>query len=270
MKYTLPLVLILCTYQVYSQNSIDQSITLAGIDKIDAKFEWGDVVVKNWDGPDLRIVGDISINLGENNDAFVLDIEKQDETLIINSTIKDWKSLPKYMTTYSGQEKVIIKVGTEKDVDWQDIKNRYGEVGNSYSFGVLVDIKLTVLVPVQPVLDIQSEYGSLEVVACSNPMNLKSIYGHLIADLDNRNAGKDCKLESTYSFVDVSIPENSGYDLTLETNYGEIYSDLNIQIDKTKSIDKIFETRVIGDLNNGGASLDIQATYNNVYLRKKI
>ena len=80
---------------------------------------------------------------------------------------------------------------------------------------------------------------------------------------------EDCQFESTYSFVDVSCPPNAGYNLLLETNYGQVYSNLDLNIDKKGSVDKIFESKIIGTLNNGGSPLQIKATYSDIYLRMK-
>ncbi|MBK8504924.1 MAG: hypothetical protein IPL46_23530 [Saprospiraceae bacterium] len=263
-------ILFLTRTSLHSQNKFDKSTPLNGISRITGQFEWGDVTIKNWNGTELKVIGTLSVNLGENNDAFSLEFERKGGMLEIHSTIKDWKSLPQYLTIFQGEEQKYFKVGSENNIDWPSIKKKHGEAGHYYSVGILVDIDLTILVPVNQELDVTTKYGSLEVLECKNPIKLKSIYGHLIADLSSRDAIQSCNLESTYSFVDVSIPAGGEYDLSIITNYGQIYSDLDIKINENLSIDKIFESKVVGDINNGGAPLSIQATYNNVYLRRKI
>lgn len=268
-NYLSSLMALLFVIPLVAQNQIAKSVNLSGVEKIEAEFQWGDVSVRNYEGTELRIEGTVSINQGEDDDAFLLDVTKEGDLIKIVSTVRDWKSLPQFLTIRNGQEKTYIKVGDSKNVDWRKIKQEYGDVGQSYSLGAIIDIDLTVLVPEEPYLELKSEYGSLEVVACKNRMELKSIYGHLIADLSDRDKDQDCNLESTYSFVDVTLPEASNQNITLETNHGEIYSDLDIDIDEEKSVDKIFESKVIGALNRGGTPLHVKATYNNIYLRKK-
>lgn len=263
-------VLVLFGTVLFSQSNFDKSWPLSGINKIKAQFEWGDITVKNWNGNELKVIGMVSVNLGENDDAFALEFDRNGDVLEIHSTIKDWKSLPQYLTIFKGAEKSYIKVGSENNIDWPSIKDKHREAGQSYSVGILVDIKLTILVPAVQELIMTTEYGSMEVLACKNPLNLKSIYGHLIATLDARQGKYPCNLESTYSFVDVSIPDDAEYELSLLTNHGQIFSNFDIDIDYNSSIDKIFESKVAGHINNGGAPLSIQATYDNVYLRKKI
>jgi hypothetical protein len=267
--YILLLCIFIGKFQGFAQNNFNRYITLAGINKIEGDFEWGDIVVKNWDGNDLKITGNVDINLGESNDAFVLETEIQGDALLIKSTIRDWKSLPKYVTVRKGQEKVMIRAGDQEEIDWQTIKAEHGVEASSYSVGVLVDIKLTILVPARPALQVETGYGSLEVMECENPLDLKCIYGHLIAHLGQRKSKSDCNLKSIYSFVDVSVPENSDFGLTLETHYGKIYSDLDITIDTGRSINRIFESKVVGNLNGGNNPLNLQAIYNNIYLRKR-
>jgi hypothetical protein len=261
--------LILVGTSLFGQNQVDKSISLAGISRIAGQFEWGDVSLKNWDGNELKVIGTVSVNLGENNDAFSLEFDRKGDVLEIQSTIRDWKYLPQYLAIFQGAEKKYVKVGSEKSIDWTAIQKQHGEAGHSYSIGVIVDIQLTVLVPATLELNMTTEYGSMEVLDCRNPLNLKSIYGHLIADLNTPSSDHPCNFESTYSFVDVSLPINASYDLSLMTNYGQIYSDLSIKINQNKSIDKIFESKIVGNINHGGAPLSIQSTYDNIYLRKK-
>ena len=78
---------------------------------------------------------------------------------------------------------------------------------------------------------------------CENPLDLKSIYGHLIAHLGHRKGKCDCNLKSIYSFVDVSVPESSDFGLALETHYGKIYSDLDITINTDRSINGFLKVK---------------------------
>ena len=255
--------------QVSAQDGFERKINLQGIQKVEANFEWGDISVKNYNGSELQIVGNVSINLHENDDAFKLDIVRENGAVKVSSGIEDWKDLPQYVTLYQNGQKIYERVGDPKNMDWNDIKSKYQDAGGSYSFGPLIEIELTLLVPEDLPLSIETEYGSLEVLDCKNPLALKAIYGHLLAEFSDRSGDEDCSLESTYSFVDITLPSDSKYNLTLQTNFGEIYSDLDFNINKEKSIDKIFESKVVAALNRGGAPLQVSAKYNNIYLRKK-
>lgn len=269
MKFFLYIFLLVGIHGVYAQNNFNRTVDLKGIQKIEADFAWGDVLIRNYEGSEIQVLGNVSINLHENDAAFTMDFTRNEGVLRISSGIKDWKKLPHYVTFYQNGQKTYEKVGNPDEVNWDQIKSKYKEAGNSYSFGPLIEIQLTIMIPEDLYLDIETEYGSLEVMDCKNPLALKAVYGHLVAEFTDRPVTKDCSLESTYSFVDISLPSSAKYDLTLQTNFGEIYSDLDFNIDKTKSTDEIFESKVIAAMNNGGASLEVMAKYNNIYLRKK-
>ena len=57
---------------------------------------------------------------------------------------------------------------------------------------------LTVLATIAKDLNITTEYGSMEIQNCKNPLNLmRSIYDHLVADFDVSKVDAICYLEST-------------------------------------------------------------------------
>ena len=124
-------------------------------------------------------------------------------------------------------------------------------------------------IPEQLFLRTDLTYGDLQLQNVANPMDAENTYGHIIATFDHGNLNADCTITSTYSFVDVSLPSNSKVDLSLQTNYGEIYSDLAFTYDNEKSVDEMFHNEIVGTLNDGGRELVLKSPYNNVYLRKK-
>ena len=68
--------------------------------------------------------------------------------------------------------------------------------------------------------------------------------------------------------MDVTRPANTKANIVVKTPYGEAYSDMDIEFSKNGDMKKISST-IQGTLNGGGVDLEIKASYDNVYLRKK-
>lgn len=77
-------------------------------------------------------------------------------------------------------------------------------------------------------------------------------------------------LYSAYKDVDVSIPSDTKSNIQVVTDFGNIYSDLEVNVDLENSISgDILGSKMVGNINQGGVDIIVQATYGNVYLRGK-
>jgi len=252
-----------------AQSSVERAFNASGLTTLKGDFTWGDVTITNWNENRVEITGSISINDGESDDAFRIETEQSGGTLSITTYIENIDDLPKMVTViHEGQKYYFKKEGDYK----QQIEKLKKDLGadnfNTYSTGVSTEIKLTIKAPAGMKLELESTYGDIELDKCANEMDVQNTYGHINAVFKANGRLPSAKLISTYSFVDVSVPNNAGLDVELHTNYGSLFTDLDIAIDKSASKEKAFFNKVVGKVNNGGSSLKMKATYNNVYLRK--
>ena len=112
------------------------------------------------------------------------------------------------------------------------------------SEGVDMDITLEIKIPKNIDTKVESVYGMVEV---------KNFVGPIVVD-------------ATYGGVDASLNEQAVGELTAETDYGQIYSNLDTKIDGGKVED--FHTEVT--IKPGiGARYAFESKYGNVYLRKQ-
>ncbi len=124
-------------------------------------------------------------------------------------------------------------------------------------------------------LVISTNYSSINLNRVTGPMAVKTVYGDIDVQFDRVNAEAPSEVHSVYGFVDVSLPESSRIDLMLETNYGEIFSDLNVKINVIEQVERSkknqcydYGSEISGSLNGGGTMLSIKANHDNIYLRK--
>jgi hypothetical protein len=263
------LITLLAAVTLGAQTNVNKSFQASGLTSLAGDFKWGDVTVSNWNENRIEISGTVSINSGQNDDAFRLETEQSGGTLSIRTYVRDLDKLPKMVTVEHGGKKYSLKKdGNYKDQLRQLKKDLGVDDFNVYNNGVDLDINLQIKVPANVKLDLESTYGDIDLDKCTNPVDILNTYGHIHAVFDNRARMPEADLESTYSFVDVSVPENADFDVVLHTNYGSLLTDLDIDIDPSASKEKAFYNKVVGKVNQGGPSLKIKATYNKIYLRK--
>jgi hypothetical protein len=263
------LMTLLAAATLEAQTDISKSFQASGLNTLSGNFKWGDVTVSNWNENRIEISGTVSINNGENDDAFKLETKQSGGILSIRTYVKDMDKLPKMVTVVHEGKKYSFKEAENYNKQLQQLKQELGvDELKVYKSGADLEIKLQIKVPANLQLDLKSTYGDIDLDKCANQMDILNTYGHIHAVFDNRGQMPDANLESTYSFVDVGVPGNADFDVVLHTNYGSLLTDLDIDIDPSASKEKAFYNKVVGKVNQGGPSLNIKATYNKIYLRK--
>ena len=74
------LMLTLCN-TAWAQRDISESRSLNGIQQIQFDHHWADVIFRNWSENSIKVEGTVTINQGENDDAFDLDIAQKGSAL---------------------------------------------------------------------------------------------------------------------------------------------------------------------------------------------
>jgi hypothetical protein len=210
--------------------------------KISLRFDYPEMVrISTWEKNEISITGSVSINGGENDDAFELVQSTTGNKIYIENKIRNLKNLPQRITVSRGSEKLIFKSKAEY--------NKYcEEAGHDYtvkSWGVDMDIVLEVKVPRDFETHLTCVYGMAEV---------KNFYAPLT-------------VEATYGGVDVSVQEKITGELIAETGYGQIYSNLDFKFSGSEFKD--FHTKVSATLGSGHRH-SFESKYGNVYLRKAL
>jgi hypothetical protein len=117
-------------------------------------------------------------------------------------------------------------------------------------------------------VDISTVHNGVVLTNVTGPLNVKTVHGDIDASLGALKS--PVNIESVHGHVDVALPLTTKANLKLSTNFGEILvdPDFKIEIEKTGEMIK-YSDKVSGKINGGGIEIDLSATHNNVYLRKK-
>jgi hypothetical protein len=226
----------------YAQTEINRTIPVNSGESISMHFDYPKLIeVSTWEGKDVVIQGQVSINGGENDAAFILENTRSGNVVSIRSSIKDMKSLPQRVTVVRDGQKMIFRDKAEL----QKYQAQNGTGYNMMSWGPDIEIHMVIKVPRNVSTSITSVYGMVEVKNFSGPLTV----------------------DATYGGVDAALMERSVGELTAETNYGQIYTDLDIKFGSDKITSKDFYLSVSAKPGQG-PKYNFESKYGNVYLRK--
>jgi hypothetical protein len=227
---------------LYSQTAINKSIPVSASQTIHMHFDYPEMVrVSTWDKNEVSIQGMVSINSGESDDAFELFTSSSGNTVSIRNEIKNLKSLPQRYTIIDGAQKVTFKNRAEL----KKYQEQYGRGFDVMSQGVDMEIVLEIKVPRNVKTKVESIYGMVEIKDFSGPLDVEATYGGVDAALIERAAGL----------------------ITAQTNYGEIYTNLDAKFGSTGKMHGDFYTNVTAKPGSG-PEYSFESKYGNVYIRK--
>lgn len=128
-------------------------------------------------------------------------------------------------------------------------------------------------------LNIENNVGDIIAKRISGLVNASTNAGSILVEFDKITSDKTMRLLSTTGQIDVSLPANHAANLKLKTDMGEIYSDLDISLQKsniqsdTKNNNGDFsyfnDSWTSALLNGGGPEIALKTKLGNIYLRKK-
>ena len=243
-KILLAMSALLITFHDYAQTQINKSIPVQSGQTINMHFDYPELVkISTWDKNEISIQGSVSINGGENDDAFVLENSVNGNIVDIRSEIRDMKSLPHRVTVYRDGQKIIFKDKAEL----KKYQEEHGKSFNSMSHGPDIDIVLEVKVPRNVQTKVESVYGMVEVLNFNGPLIV----------------------EATYGGVDAALNERSVGEITAETNYGEIFTNFESKFGGEGQELEDFHMLVTAKPGNG-PKYTLESKYGNVYIRKAV
>lgn len=227
---------------VSAQTKINKSIPVSKGQSVSMKFDYPELIrISTWDKNEIQILGEVTINSGESDGAFELISTTSGDVVQIENKIKDLDNLPQMITVVDGSKKMIFKSKQE----YKKFKSENGVSYDMVSWGVDMEIFLDIKVPQSMATSIISVYGMVEVKNFMAPLSVDAKYGG----------------------VDVAINVTSVGELSAETNYGQIYSNLDIKFDNDDIREKDFYTFVSAKPGTG-PRYNFESKYGNVYLRK--
>jgi hypothetical protein len=226
-----------------AQTKVEKSYPVKPGQKVELAFDYPKLVrISTWDKNEVSVTAMVSINEGDNDDAFVLENEQSaDGSLSIRNHIKDMKNLPKMYTIVRAGKKTTFRT---KEAYHQFISEN-GRSGNQMtSEGVDMEITVEVKVPANTATHLNAKYGIVEMKNFNAPATVSATYGGIDASITPATTGK---LQAT-------------------THYGQMYTNLDLTL--TSKSEKDFYSSITAEPGKGHAYI-LKSTYGNLYLRKQ-
>lgn len=227
--------------QSFAQKQISEQYAAKGIRKLQLKFDFPKTVkLQTWDKDEILVRASVSINGGENDEAFLLKAASSDGVLTISNSIKDREKLPKVYVINNKQGKLFFKTK-------QALRDYMGDKQGGWNYwGEQTDIDITVevFVPASLATNAEAVYGLVEIKNFDAPLQVKATYGG----------------------IDAALSEQQAASLSATTKFGQIYTNLSLQYAEKKEQDfySYFSTA-----KNGTPAYSFTANYGNLYLRKR-
>lgn len=242
MRTLIGIMMSLFTGVLVAQTPLNKSYPVSAGQKIKFHFDYPELVkISTWDKNEISIGGVVTINGGENDDAFELTQSVSGNVINIENRIKGMKDLPHRITITRGSEKITFKSKEE----YKKYRDEHGKDFNTTNFGVDIEIVLEIKVPKNMETKMESVYGMVEVKNFQGPLSV----------------------DATYGGVDVAVHEKTTGELIAETSYGQIYTNLDQKFTGSEFED--FHT-VVSVKPGTGPKYNIESKYGNVYLRKSL
>ena len=257
MKNIIPFITLLCLTVFGSAQEVNETFSKGAGDAITIKADYPGIEILRGTGSNVRVEGSLIINGIPAPKAMDIKWNKASNTLTVETDIEYAEDM-----TSEEWEAYVEKLDCDS-LKRLYVHNNYGRYGNWNFDG---DIRVYVPVSFQ-ITKVRSTYGSIDMQYLSPQVDVFNTYGSINARLDNRV--DDIDLTSTYSKVTLEIPSGSDSDVRMESHYGELLSNLDLDIDSNKSVHKQFKNIIYGKLNSGGGTqVKLRSDYGDVILKK--
>ncbi len=128
-------------------------------------------------------------------------------------------------------------------------------------------------------LNIESNIGTITVKKLSGFINASGSTGGINVEFDEVSADEPMMFNTITGDIDLTLPASHKADLKMRTEWGDVYSDMNIETkiqedNKEQSTDgggtvKVSNSWTLGSLNGGGAQMTLKTQMGSIYLRKQ-
>lgn len=111
--------------------------------------------------------------------------------------------------------------------------------------------------------------GNITISDVTGPITVNSNTGNVEVKFRKVNQASPISISTATGAVDVTLPEDTPAELSLESTMGEIYTNFELGIPDKQGLKAISSQNVKGNINNGGVKIQLNSATGNIYLRKK-
>lgn len=192
----------------------------------------------------------VSFDLDIANQVIIKTWDKREAYLKATVNINDNSDNDKYRLSVeelSGTVKFEAEIEDMDKIRRTTTTSERGVIVRDDDRCIHIEIDYEIYLPENISLDLETISGDIEIFGQEGPMKIKTISG----------------------FIDIAIPEDLDADFEMETITGEMFSDLNIDIEGEMENMRFFPGGdVEATLNRGGNLFRLETISGDIYLRK--
>jgi hypothetical protein len=247
MKSLFAFVLSIVCMPLGAQTVVEKSVPVRPGQKLSLDFEWAEIIkVTTWDQPQASIKVSVSINRGENDDAFMLESKAEGSTVIVSSAIRDEDKIPERIVIKHGDVEYYFKTGNYNDPEIQKFLEEKGREYRYMSHGVIKDINYEVKVPRGIETEVNTKYGLVEVESFASTLTVNANFGGVDATIDPARVGQ----------------------LTARYCFGEVLTNLDLTFSTGRESEHPGKWSEITAKAGSGPSYRFESKFGKIYLRK--
>jgi hypothetical protein len=230
-----------------AQTRIDKSVPVWAGQRLILNFDFPNVKLQTWDKSEIQVTGTASINRGEHDEAFYLDVASQSDAVTITSMLRDKENIPERILIKRGEQEYFFKTANYNDAEVQKFLSENGGDYRYRSTGVHQDIALTVFVPRNTSVEVIATHGLIEARAFDAPLKVTSKHGS----------------------IDITFTQPVRMGIVARCQYGEILTNLDVKFERASDGGKNGKrwTEISSGPGSGPHHI-LESKYGNIYLRK--
>jgi len=222
---------------ISAQKVIEKNIKPSS-DAVEVEFKFAeDINIKTWDKNEVYLKAEVSINDGEYDEYFDIEVENTGSVLSIDSTYGD-----------------LFK----KQRNWR--KNKDGD-DNCNCCSTDIDAVITLYVPKTARLRVKSISGNVTSETYQGNLNIDIISG----DINIKDYEGDFTLKTISGNIDINVAKTK---VQAQTVTGTIYADDKLSFNRNSSDNPWGGSKVNGTVDNAQSTLKLTTVSGSIFLRK--
>lgn len=118
-------------------------------------------------------------------------------------------------------------------------------------------------------IEASTKHNAIFLENVTGPVTINTVHGNVDAIFTTVNQASPTSIISAHGLIDVALPSNTKANLSMDSNWGELFTDLTIEMEESEDGLKTYSSNVKGTINGGGVSIKLSSAHGSIYLRKK-
>lgn len=118
-------------------------------------------------------------------------------------------------------------------------------------------------------VEVSARFNSVVLENASGPVAVNTVHGDIDAKFNSIDQSNSISLVSMHGHVDVTVPAQAKANFHLSSDWGEMYTDLDLSFDNPEGMKTLSMKKIDAKFNGGGVDFTIKSNHSDIYLRKK-